>query len=95
MIIKMKKTIWKFPIKITDFQEIKMPRDAEILTAQAQSFDGAFIWALVDPEKETVPRQIEIFGTGNPIDYDMGTERKYIGSFHSSIFMWHVFERIN
>jgi hypothetical protein len=91
----MRRTIWKFPLKIDDRQIIKMPIYAEILTVQKVQNGTPCIWVLVDPEGETEERNFEIFGTGNPIYVDMGVDRKYIGTFQDSIFVWHLFERIN
>lgn len=51
----MNKTIYKYPLDVTDVQEIKLPVGAEILTVQAQN-GTLCLWALVDPqgiEKET------------------------------------------
>lgn len=88
------KTIWKFPLDITDSQTILMPKGAELLIAQLQGGQGC-LWALVDDAAPREERTIEIHGTGNPIHQDMGIERKYIGTFQQEAFVWHVFERIN
>ena len=73
-----------------------MPKGAEILTVQSQH-DVPQLWALVDPTQPTEERCIEIFGTGHPIRYDMGVERKYIGTFQvdGGQYVFHAFERIN
>lgn len=92
----MRRTIWKYPLKITDYQLVDMPVYAEILSVHNQN-DIPCIWALVNPEEETEPRHFEIFGTGNPISVDMGIERRFIGTFFSydDELVWHLFERIN
>jgi hypothetical protein len=92
----MKRTIWKYPLKITDHQSIDMPMYAEILSVQTQHGEPC-IWALVDPYGEKEERRFEIFGTGNPIEVDMGVDRKFIGTFmiFNDRFVWHLFERIN
>ena len=88
------KTIWKYPIIITDRQTITIPVDAEILTVALQD-DIPCIWAMVDTEVPPEIRHIEIFGTGNPIPFERGiTNRKYIGSLHQNYFVWHVFENL-
>ena len=89
----MKKNIWKYEIKITDDQSIKMPKGAEILTVQTQDGNPC-IWALVDPEADLEYRMIEVFGTGHPIHYDMGIDRKYIGTIQivEAGLVFHVFE---
>ena len=35
------KTIWKFPLVITDQQEIMMPKDAEIISAHSRATSSA------------------------------------------------------
>ena len=90
----MNKTIYKYPLAVTDFQEVLLPIGAEILTVQAQG-ENAFMWALVNPnEQQKEARNIEIFGTGHPIVYDMGISRKYISTFqmHGGQLVFHAFE---
>jgi len=90
----MNQTIYKFPLKKMDGQNIIMPRGAEILTVQTQN-EIPCLWALVNPEeKETDARFIEMVGTGHPIANDMATERKYIGTFqlYGGTLVFHCFE---
>lgn len=84
------RTIWKFPLKVTDRQFVNMPLNAEILTVQNQN-GAACLWALVDPEQQIVEaRAFEVIGTGNPIG---DGRRRYIGTFQQPPLVWHVFER--
>lgn len=90
----MNKTIYKYPLEVTDVQNISLPVGAEILTIQTQN-ETPCLWALVDPngiEKES--KTIEIFGTGHPIGYDMGVSRKYISTFQlrGGQLVFHAFE---
>lgn len=89
------KTIWKFPIEITDVQPVCMPEGAEILSAQVQG-GQLCLWALVNPENQMTERVIEVFGTGNPIHSGMGTDRKFIATAQMRDMppVWHVFERL-
>lgn len=85
--------IFKFPLEITDKQNIQIPKGSEILTVQTQ--DGMpCLWALVDQKRETEPRNIEIYGTGHPVLSDLGTSRKYIATFQmrGGSLVFHVFE---
>ena len=41
----MNKTIWKFPLKVTDEQEVCLPEVASILSAQVIGED-LFMWAV-------------------------------------------------
>jgi hypothetical protein len=83
------KTIWKYKLNIVSDQRISMPVASEILTVQVQDEDP-YLWALVDMDSLTEFRDIEIFGTGHPID-SIHT-RKYIGTFQLNGFVGHVFE---
>jgi hypothetical protein len=91
----MNKTIWKFPVKITDDTFLSMPKDAEILSFQLQSGIPC-MWALVDEDAEKIERHFEMFGTGHLVPCDKGINRKYIGSVilikhYNQVY--HLFER--
>jgi hypothetical protein len=84
------KTIWKFPLEVTDFQHIKVPKGYRILTVRVQ-YDRPTLWAMVDPNETDVgPVEIRIFGTGHPMPDDPG---RYIGTFQMSggSLVFHVF----
>lgn len=92
----MDKTIWKFPLKSEDYQRIKMPFGAEILSVQTQN-ETPCIWALVNPqENEIEERRFELFGTGHFIQCDDDKNRKFIGTFQlgGGALVFHLFERI-
>ena len=93
------KTIWKFPLEVTDLQKISVPKDSTILTVQAQR-EVPCLWVLVDAEKESEERfirivkeerSIRIAGTGHPILEKLS---RYIGTFQlrEGSFIGHVFE---
>ena len=83
-------TIWKFPLKTTGTQEIKIPQEAELLTIQVQN-DEPHLWALVDTANSIESRKIDIYNTGQVL-HDVN--RKYIGSYQlfKGCLMHHVFE---
>lgn len=90
----MKRIIYKYQLSIKDYQEILLPKDSEILTIQLQG-ENACMWVLIDlNEPERFARKIEIFGTGQIINYDMGVDRKYISTFqmHGGQLVFHAFE---
>lgn len=60
------KSIWKFPIEVTDEQSVKMPVGAQALSVQVQN-GQVCLWALVDADAETEERFVQIFGTGHPV----------------------------
>jgi hypothetical protein len=82
--------IWKYTLEITDRQTFSMPKGAKILTVQSQH-GGPQLWALVDADQPKEAREIEIHGTGNPIERMPG---QYIGTFqvHDGMLVFHVFE---
>lgn len=92
----MRKTIWKFELTIKDSQIIEMPVGAEILDVQNQTGIPC-IWVLLDPTVEKEFVVFEMFGTGHEVCYDMGIDRKHIGTFQLSggRLVYHLFQRIN
>lgn len=88
------KTIYKYPIVITDEQTLSMSVGANILTVQVQN-GNPFIWAMVDTEVPTEEVSIRVHGTGHPIPDSLNLE--YIGTFQSMYggsLVFHVFKEI-
>lgn len=85
------RTIWKFPIQVTDLQSVTMPDGAKILTAAVQRGQPC-LWAEVDPSAPMCERSIAIFGTGHELPDDPGS---YIGTFQvdHGVFVFHVYEK--
>jgi hypothetical protein len=83
------RTVWKFPLVMTDYQSINMPHGAEILTVEMQG-DQPCLWALCEPENALRPRSIWIHGTGHRV----GDIARYIGSVQmmGGALVFHVFE---
>lgn len=82
------KTIYKYPIQITDDQEISMPQGAQVIHAGLDPQGVPCVWALVDTRNEPEPLSILIHGTGNPM---ADTPHKHVSSFTQGQFVWHVF----
>lgn len=86
--------VYKYELKITDEQIIRLPFAAEILTVQMQR-DKCCLWALVDPMNECEERTICIYGTGHPVPNKI--RLKYISTFqiqHLGL-VFHAFEKKN
>lgn len=83
--------IFKYPVTISDEQNVVMPAGAQILTVQIQGRTPV-LWALVDETGLPTQRRIEVHGTGNPIPEG---KRQYIATIqtHQGQFVWHFFER--
>jgi hypothetical protein len=87
-------TIYKYPISNTDKQTIQMPRGALILTAGMQEND-IYLWAQVYDNNPMADRQIEIIGTGFPIEENEAIGYlSYINTVFDGAFVWHIFERL-
>ena len=84
--------IYKYPLEVTDEQEVLLPVGYQILDIQLQE-GRPCIWALVDESpimaKEKVI--IECFGTGHEIK---GGPRRYISTIqiHGTGLVFHFFE---
>jgi hypothetical protein len=87
------KTIWKFPLQVTDSQDINVPIGAKILSLQMQA-GVPCIWALVDPKAGTYPMTIVMYGTGHEI-HDMNSLH-YLGSFqlYAGALVFHAFQQM-
>lgn len=86
------RTIYKFSLDITDVQFIEMPEGAQILSAQNQS-GNISLWALVDVEKPLEKRDIRIYGTGHPYEFN-DSDAKYISTVQQGPLAWHIFEKL-
>lgn len=91
------KTIYEYPIYVSDLYTLELPEGAEILNVQL--IEGhPCICAMVETEPATTnkePHLIETFKTGSPI-YNADTiQRKYIGTYQlqDGDLVFHVFER--
>lgn len=80
-----------------------MPRGARVLAVQSQmtgssdyntTRENPIIWALVDPDAETVGRGFLLAGTGHPIDDNDAASGEYIGTFQlqGGGFVGHLFD---
>ena len=85
------KTIYKYPLIITDSQIVEMPKGAKILTVQTQN-DTVCLLALVDTERPPEQHTIFIFGTGHP--FLLNKSATYLGTVQTNngMLVWHVFE---
>lgn len=80
--------IYKYPLEITDEQEIEMPEAAKILTVQVQN-NIPCIWARVNPEGRLIKYKVYMYGTGHECPYY--TDDRYIGTFQYGPLVFHVF----
>jgi hypothetical protein len=83
--------IYKYELKIEDYQVLQMPKGARVLSVGNQR-GKLCLWAVCDQDAPASLRAFEIFGTGNPISEDRTIERTFIGTAIVEPFVWHVFE---
>ncbi len=85
------KTIYKYPLKTIDTQEVILPNGHEILTVQEQHGEIQ-MWVLIDTARTRERVIIETFGTGHQIKNL--SERKYIATYQleGGDLVFHVFE---
>lgn len=82
------KTIYKYPIQITNSQEVQMPFGAEVLHAGLDPQGTPCLWAMVETHHPTEPVSVLVVGTGNPMPFE---PLRHVGSFIQSPIVWHVF----
>jgi len=89
-------SIYKYQLEIQDYQEVRLPQGAEILTVQEQ-YGIPCLWARVNTEESRVThRTIAMHGSGHEMSQPTVEAEKYIGTFqiHSGSLVFHVFESI-
>lgn len=89
------KTVYKYPLVLTDVNVVVLPPDAEILSVQEQPGQLA-LWALVDPSAPHIAqRTICIAGTGHPLDSSVGYRHISTFQMHGGNLVFHAFEVLN
>ena len=90
-VLIMRKTIWKFPLEITDSQIIELPSDYNIIGVYNQK-EKLVLYLEVDPDSPKKDYLFEIFGTGHPIPEIKGY-RTFIGTclFNDGDLVFHVY----
>jgi hypothetical protein len=88
-------TIWKYPLRIEDYQTVSVPVGAVPVAVQNQN-EQIVMWCRVTIEPKYEPKltnmEIRIAGTGHTIEGN----HEYIGTVQTQNgrFAWHVF-RVN
>ena len=86
----MTRTVWKFPIPITDYMTLNIPKGAVLLTCVTLSHRDLALYALVDPEAPLEKRHFRLAGTGHDIEEAV----HFIGTFVllEGRLVYHLFE---
>lgn len=52
------------------------------------NFDAVTVWTLELPATPALPRQVQVYGTGQDVD----VRHRHLGSVVTDPFVWHLFE---
>lgn len=89
----MQKTIWKYPLEITDIQTIRTPPDSKFLSLIAQEETPTLYFITSSKlNVELVDKKIYIYGTGFIIEEDT-YKLKFLGTVtqKQDSLVWHIF----
>ena len=83
------KTVYKYPLGLSDKLYLKMPEGSTLLHLATQREEPT-LWAQVDTEKPNVDREFFFVGTGYPFP----KEGTYVGTvkLRSDSLVFHLFE---
>ncbi len=83
--------IYKYTMLVGDGElTINLPKSYRVLKAGTQDGHNLVMWALVDPDEETMVFTYRIVGTGH--DYDLGDEFLYFDTVQMPTgLVWHIF----
>lgn len=90
----MKSVIWKFPLKVSDYQLLEIPIGSVILSIQTQN-EIPSLWALIyniNAPKETI--KLRTIGTGISIEMSEIDVRDFLGTYQlkAGRYVYHVFQ---
>jgi hypothetical protein len=81
------RTMWKFPVPLSDTFVLNMPRHAIPLHVDVQA-GAPYLWALVETTAPNEERRFCLAGTGQEVPRD----GLYLGTFQHGPFVFHVWE---
>ncbi len=84
------KSVYKYPLPVTDSFTLELPDGAVILSLQTQR-GLPCVWALVDRDvASSTRRHFRTYGTGHPIDQ----QGSFVGAYQiqGGALVFHVFE---
>jgi hypothetical protein len=85
------RTIFKYPLDITDVQTVALPVGADSLSVHMQGAHPC-LWALVDTTAPTSQRVIRTYGTGHDCS-DMAATAQFLGTvmLNGPGLVFHIF----
>ena len=82
--------IYKYPIMITEHQEIEIPNGYLVLDIKIQ--DGrAQLWAIVNPDNPPSVLKVAVYGTGCSVDTE-NVNLRHISTFIMGKYVFHAFQ---
>jgi len=85
------KTIWKYPLEITDSQTVEAPEGAEFISVIEQN-GMPTLYAIVNPHAvRKASYGVQIRGTGHPIESTLLPSYRFLGTVQTDKFVWHIF----
>lgn len=81
------KTIWKFPLTISERQAIEIPANSRFLHIGVDGEGVRCLWFAVDPSSDFIPMEVIVIGTG----LDLPHVGDYIGTINVGGYLWHYF----
>jgi hypothetical protein len=79
--------VLKYPIEITDRQEINMPNRAKLIHVGYDPLGVLCVWAVVDERNKRKPVVVSVVGTGRPMTVETGA---HLGSIIDGELVWHI-----
>lgn len=91
--IIMSEVIWKFQVPVQDRFQLDMPVGSTVLSVN-QQHGKVCMWASVDTDAETSPRNFALVGTGHVLPSCHDVWRTFIGTvmLHGGDLVFHLFE---
>lgn len=85
-------TIWKFPLQVTDVQDVMIPWCDRFLSVQEQN-GQLVLWAMVNPTFSVLSTRVRIVGTGHDASDVITSGLTYVGTVQmkDDALVWHVF----
>lgn len=81
------KTIYKYPLQLTNLQTVMLPTGAQVLHVGMQD-DTINLWALVDTFNPLEAQEVWMVGTGRAMPF---SPVGYLGTVFDDGYVWHVF----
>jgi hypothetical protein len=83
------RTVWKFPLEITDQQVIEVHGIPRVVLVAIQNGTPC-IWMEMDTDERKVPMRLYIVGTGHSVP----PFTQHVVSFLDGRFVWHIYSPV-